>query len=284
MSEVVLRATDLRCAYPNQPGIALQIDDFSLIRGNTHFVLGRSGIGKSTLIESLGLMEQTAQPHADSSVELVTQKASHDLMNMWTQAPSKLAEFRQKHFSFIFQSTNLLPHLTLKDNVLMPAWIAGVQDEENLDVEFEGMFQRLLREIPKSEWNKDVTAISGGQRQRLAFMRALMSPFSVLFGDEPTGNLDAWKADQAMSLLNSELKLKNGTACIVSHDIPLALKYADAIHLLTPAFERDCEIPYGQLKPENEFFKVEGGWQSKSGKLWNSEQLKTQLNRALIES
>ena len=284
MAQLVLDAKDLRCAYPGQNGLALWVKEFSLVKGKIHFVLGRSGIGKSTLIESLGLMEETAQRHSECSVRLLTGDANHDLLDIWSGSSKKLAEFRQKHFSFIFQSTNLLPNLTLRENVLMPAWIAGLEDDNGLDKELRGMFQRLLKEIPESDWTKDVTAISGGQRQRLAFMRALMSPFSVLFGDEPTGNLDAWKADQAMALLSSELKRKNATACIVSHDIALALKYADVIHLLTPAESSDQQNTFGELKPDNEFVKIGGNWKSKSGKAWELEALQGQLNRALVES
>ena len=284
MTQEVLCAKNLRCSYPGQNGLALKIDEFSLFQGKVHFVLGRSGIGKSTLIEALGLMEQTAQIHANSIVELSSSGQKHNLLNKWTESPDELASFRQRHFSFIFQSTNLLPNLTLAENVLLPSWIAGIENEKTLEVELKGMFERLLKEIPESEWQKSVTAISGGQRQRLAFMRALMSPFSVLFGDEPTGNLDAWKADQAMALLSSELKTKQGTACIVSHDILLALKYAEVIYLLTPSSNLESEIPFGELKPENEFFKTDMGWSNKLGQKWTEAALVEQLNKSLIES
>lgn len=282
--EVVLQARNLRCSYQGQKNLALEVGEFTLHKGCIHFVLGRSGIGKSTLIEALGLMEQTVHGDSNCSVKLYRGDDVFDILDAWSNGPSGLSEFRQKHFSFIFQSTNLLPNLSLAENVLMPAWIAGVNDDDELHSELSGMFERLLKEIPKTDWDKDVTAISGGQRQRLAFMRALMAPYTILFGDEPTGNLDAWKADQAMALLSSELKAKSGTACIVSHDIPLALKYADSIHLLTPSRDTSAEMIHGELRAENEFIRSKSGWTSRTGVTLNEHELQQRLNEALVES
>ena len=208
--EIVLSAKHLKCAYPGQVGHALYIKEFQLVKGKVHFVLGRSGIGKSTLIESLGLMEKTVIRSTSTDVQLHSQGQSHDLISIWEARSDSISKFRQEHFSFIFQSTNLLPNLSLRENVLMPAWIEGRQSNAAQEAEIAALFGRLLKEIPEEDWDKDVTAISGGQRQRVAFMRALMTTFDVLFADEPTGNLDAYKATQAMDLLSSELKNKGG--------------------------------------------------------------------------
>ena len=115
--------------------------EFTLHKGCIHFVLGRSGIGKSTLIEALGLMEQTVRGDSNCSVKLYRGDDVFDILDAWSNGPRGLSEFRQKHFSFIFQSTNLLPNLSLAENVLMPAWIAGINDDDDLHSELSGMLK-----------------------------------------------------------------------------------------------------------------------------------------------
>lgn len=281
--DVVLTANRLRCAYPGQKGLALSIDDFALHRGKIHFVLGPSGIGKSTLIESLGLMERTAKMEYQAEVQMHKNGASVDLLEVWGRGEEALSKFRMEHFSFIFQSTNLLPNLSLIENVLMPAWIEGRQSIKEMNNQALALFSTLLPDIKPDDWSKDITAVAGGQRQRLAFIRALMSSFTVLFGDEPTGNLDAWRARIAMNLLAKELHSRGGTACIVSHDINLAVSFADAIYLLTPEQSAESAHVFGTLKPEHKYHKSDGGWTSERGKRVTDADLLLMLNEALKE-
>lgn len=275
-----VQVKNLRCSYREQQGLALAIDSLELFEGQMHFILGRSGIGKSTLIEALGLMEETVEPNADCSIIYELQNERRDFFSLWEEGESALSHFRQEHFSFIFQSTNLLPNLTLEENVMMPAWIAKI---EGLEEKLQGLFERLLPEIPCHDWDKDVTEVSGGQRQRLAFMRALIKPFDILFGDEPTGNLDSWKANQAIALLVAELKKQKGMACIVSHDISLATKYADIIYLLTPS-DGDSSESHGELKSVNCFERASKGWLNFDGKLIEDNELESHLHKALQAS
>ena len=280
----LLEVRDLLCSYPGQKGAALCIEQMNLEVGKMHFVLGRSGIGKSTLIEALGLMEQT-MGGPSARVTMKVNEAEVNLQSLWWGKESALAKFRQENFSFIFQSTNLLSNLSLRENVLMPAWIAK---DELAKGKIEGLFERLLPELPQGDWDKAVSAISGGQRQRLAFMRALVSPFNILFGDEPTGNLDFWRADRAMSLLANELKSSKRTACIVSHDINLSVKYADTIFLLTPACEGsgspNPESSYGVLAKEHIYKKSGDFWVDGRAKKHSDLALRQVLKESLASS
>ena len=277
----LLQVRNLECSYSGQAGCALCIDHMDLEFGKMHFVLGRSGIGKSTLIEALGLMEQT-MGGCDAKVTMNVSDELVDLQQLWDGNDSKLSKFRQENFSFIFQSTNLLSNLSLRENVLMPAWIAK---DELAEERIEGIFERLLPELSPRDWGKEVSAISGGQRQRLAFMRALVSPFKILFGDEPTGNLDFWRADRAMSLLANELKSSQRTACIVSHDIDLSVKYADTIFLLTPAYgdsvSPDSESTHGALLKKHIFKKSGDFWVDGNGEEHTDLTLRQVLKQSL---
>ena len=120
-------------------------------------------------------------------------------------------------------------------------------------------------------------AYSGGQRQRFAFIRALAKPHRVLLADEPTGNLDPLKAQEAMGMTKAVVKEKNTAAVIVSHDIQLALKNADCIILIEKPLDADGNPAAGQIEPSTVFRKMKGKWKSS-----NSEFTGKQL-RAVIE-
>ena len=99
-------------------------------------------------------------------------------------------------------------------------------------------------------------AYSGGQRQRFAFIRALAKPHRVLLADEPTGNLDPLKAQEAMGMTKTVVKEKNTAAVIVSHDIQLALKNADCIILIEKPLDADGKPAAGQIEPSTVFRKM----------------------------
>jgi ABC-type lipoprotein export system ATPase subunit len=260
----VLDIQQLTCAYGETK--VLHLDSMQFHRGELVFILGRSGIGKSTLIETLGLMNNTIYPNADTSLHFYpddNEQTSVALHDIWKSPNNTIAQFRNKYFSFIFQNTNLMPNFTAGENMSISQLIQGIPLDESKERVFE-MMQSL--DLPPDIYYKKVYELSGGQRQRLAFVRAVTSSFEVLFGDEPTGNLDRFTSSQLMRILSNILKHQHKTAIIVSHDIDLAVQYADKILLLTPREQPDVKRMLGIVLPENELQKAaDGTWTNKLG-------------------
>jgi putative ABC transport system ATP-binding protein len=177
-------------------------------------IMGPSGSGKSTLMHLLaGLDRATA-----GTVHI----GAHDITAMSDKA---LTLLRRQHIGFVFQAFNLLPTLSAQENVLLPLTIAGRKaDREALDA--------LLERVGLSERRRHrPSELSGGQQQRVAIARALISEPTVLFADEPTGNLDSNAGTQVLDLLRDAVDLDGQTTVMVTHD-PLAAARADRVLFL----------------------------------------------------
>ncbi|HRH49198.1 MAG TPA: ATP-binding cassette domain-containing protein [Panacibacter sp.] len=251
MNETLFSINNLSCAYSNsKEDKVLQIDKLDIPRGKLVFLLGASGCGKSTLLETLGLMNNTI---TSGSINFFPDQGSPsvDLARLWD--PEKyniLTEVRKKYYSFIFQNTNLMENFTAYENVCLSGMI-----KENISQEVTlGKAKELMEKIklPDSEVDLETLAVnlSGGQRQRLAFVRALNNNATVLFGDEPTGNLDEANANELFEIIKSNLH-DGISAIVVSHDINLAVKYADEIIVIT----KDADKNFGEIKDANIFFR-----------------------------
>lgn len=224
---------DLRCSYerPYQEGrshIVLEIHDLKLERGHKVFIVGESGIGKSTILETLGMMNDTIVP--DASTRFVFHDGDGretDLKAMWGAGDDMLSRFRLKNYSFIFQSTNLMRNFTAYENVAYTRMLQGYSREEAF-----GRARQVLSDLGLENVDEKRMAqeLSGGQQQRLAFARAILPDFTVLFGDEPTGNLDPENAMRVMEIISKKLdEQHDASAIIVSHDMHLATTFADVI-------------------------------------------------------
>ncbi len=177
-------------------------------------IMGPSGSGKSTLMQTVaGLDTLTSGSVAIGGVEL---SSLND---------KQLTRMRRDKIGFIFQSFNLVPTLTARENILLPLDLAGRKvDRDWLDhvVSTVGMGERL-RHRP--------TELSGGQQQRVAVARALVSRPEIVFGDEPTGNLDSRAGAEVLSFLRTAVRELDQTVVMVTHD-PIAASYADRIVFL----------------------------------------------------
>lgn len=238
-----LKKTDLN--------IVLDINDLS-IDDELVFIFGFSGSGKSTLLEALGLMNDTIIE--GSSVSTAFDEKLGNLEDLWSKDKKKeLYDARKNHYSFVFQSTVLLPNFTVVENVILPSLIEEGADYYRSYLKAIILLNQLNLDI---EVSKSEKRVSGGQRQRLAFARAFLPQFSVLFGDEPTGNLDEINAEHLFNFLKYHIHNEKKCAIIVSHSIQLTLNYADKIILLSPINKKDlgkgCVI-----KPENIYFRSE---------------------------
>ncbi|HEY2440022.1 MAG TPA: ABC transporter ATP-binding protein [Solirubrobacteraceae bacterium] len=183
-------------------------------RGKLTAVMGPSGSGKSTLMHILaGLDKPTA-----GSVTIEGQEISD-------MGDDELTRLRRDHIGFVFQFFNLLPMLTARENMVLPLAIAGRQpDPQWLEtvIEETGLRDRLSHRPSE---------LSGGQQQRVAIARALLSRPTVLFADEPTGNLDSASGDEILALLRRSVDSVGQTVVMVTHD-PRAASIADRILFL----------------------------------------------------
>ncbi|MEP6794928.1 MAG: ATP-binding cassette domain-containing protein, partial [Saprospiraceae bacterium] len=192
-----------------------------------------SGIGKSTLLETLGLMNNTISNPETSTLHFITSDGQQlEISKIWSSSDKELATLRSKHFSFIFQENNLMPGLTAGQNLCTKLLIQGKTMAEARQVALPFM-SRL--DLPEELFDRNVFELSGGQRQRLAFLRAFLGEYHVLFGDEPTGNLDEQTALKLMNMLCESIKTQQNTsAIIVSHDLTMATRFADMIIPIIP--------------------------------------------------
>ncbi len=247
MNEYLYRINRLKCAY-NGGNPVLEIDKLSIPRGKIMFLLGVSGSGKSTFLETLGLMNHTIQ---DGELFFCPEPAmpAVEIHQLWSQnKQEQLAEIRNRHLSFIFQNTNLMPNFTALENICITSMIQGSSFDDAKKISLEYLEQVGLHNLQDRPSNM----FSGGERQRIAFVRAINSNFSVLFGDEPTGNLDDLNAGVLLDFLKAKVKDSGKSAIIVSHHIDLAIKHADIIYVLT----KESKTSPGKITEEVSFSRT----------------------------
>jgi len=226
--EAVFEVRGLDCSYDGSK-VVLRIEDLVLPRGGLYFFVGASGIGKSTLLETLGMMNKPYLPRFNA-LSYYNDDGKINLADLWQSGDQALSAFRQKEYSFIFQDTNLMPQFTAAENMAYPLLLEGM-DWEQAKKRVEDVMPLL--DLDPFVMDRSIAQLSGGQRQRLAFVRGFVSTFEVMFADEPTGNLDPINANNVLSVLREHLHSRGKTAIIVSHDIALAVAFADRIYYLT---------------------------------------------------
>ena len=180
---------------------ALRGVSLAIPRGDLTAVMGPSGSGKSTLMHILaGLDKPSSGTVAIDGVELTTLK------------DTELTKLRRRHIGFVFQFFNLLPMLTAEENVLLPLSIAGEKPDP-------GWIAELLEATGLADRRSHrPSELSGGQQQRVAVARALVSKPTVLFADEPTGNLDSHTSTEILGLLRGAVDTYGQTTVMVTHD------------------------------------------------------------------
>jgi putative ABC transport system ATP-binding protein len=177
-------------------------------------VMGPSGSGKSTLMHLLAGLDRPSNGRVKIGGQDITELGD-----------KQLTKLRRRHIGFVFQSFNLLPMLTAEENILLPLSIAGRKvDKAAVDslIARVGLGDRLGHKPAQ---------LSGGQQQRVAIARALASRPTVLFADEPTGNLDSTSGTEVLALLREAVELDRQTTVMVTHD-PRAAATADRVLFL----------------------------------------------------
>jgi putative ABC transport system ATP-binding protein len=205
--QIVVAARDLTRRYGTGDTTveALRGVSLSVEQGELTAIMGPSGSGKSTLMHLLAGLDRPTEGRVwIAGTEIAS-------LN-----DNQLTKLRRTHIGFVFQFFNLLPMLTAEENVLLPLQIAGVKPEP-------AFIEELLREIGLDDRRSHRPAeLSGGQQQRVAIARALVSRPSVLFADEPTGNLDSKTSGEILELLRRSVETYGQTTVMVTHDAKAA--------------------------------------------------------------
>jgi len=226
MGEVKVKAVD---------GISLKIHE-----GDFVAVMGPSGSGKSTGMNLIGSLDIPTK----GSIYLDGKNISH-------LEESDLAQIRGKKIGFIFQSFNLIPNLTAKENITLPMIFQGESFEER-----EQLAEELLKKVDLLDRkNHYPNQLSGGQRQRVAIARALANNPEVILADEPTGNLDTKTGLKVMEFLGN-LNKEGKTIILVTHEPELAQKYADVVYWLKDGkIDKITTKKNGVKAPKDEYEK-----------------------------
>jgi putative ABC transport system ATP-binding protein len=193
---------------------ALRGVDLEVERGKLTAVMGPSGSGKSTLMHILAALDKPT----DGYVVLAGTKLGE-------LGDTEITKLRRKHIGFIFQFFNLLPMLTAEENILLPTTISGEKPDKDW---FEGLMKTVGLQDRRTHRPAE---LSGGQQQRVAIARALVSRPTVVFADEPTGNLDSKTSEEILELMRNSVDSYGQTTVMVTHD-PRAAAIADRILFL----------------------------------------------------
>jgi len=213
--ETVISLKNIRKVYRMGEERIVAVDDVTLdfIKGRIYCLLGTSGSGKSTLLNLLAGLEKPTKGM------IIFNKLHLERMN-----EKQLALFRQRNIGFVFQSYNLLPTLTAVENVTLPLIFSKipkkVRNKKALDMLKAVGLENRVRHKPAE--------MSGGQQQRVSIARAFVNEPSVIFADEPTGNLDTKTTMEMMDLMTGIAREHKQTMLIVTHDLEVS-DYADTI-------------------------------------------------------
>lgn len=210
----ILKVHDLSKIYPGKvPYEALSNINLTIDKGEFVGIMGPSGSGKTTLLNLVSTID-----FPTSGEVRIEGKNPHQL------SKEKLAYFRRRELGFIFQSFNLLNTLTVKENIVLPLTLDGV-DVKEMNRRVAVMAAKLGIE---SILDKRTYEISGGQAQRTAIARALIHSPKLVLADEPTGNLDSKAARDVMELMAKLNREEEATMMLVTHD-PIAASYCHRV-------------------------------------------------------
>ena len=216
MTDAAARAVDLFKQYGSDDTAVVALDHVSIEFGKNEFtaIMGPSGSGKSTLMHTMAGLDSATSGSAfigDTDISALNDK--------------DITSLRRDRLGFIFQSFNLVPTLTAAENITLPTDIAGKDVNKQ-------WFEEVTSRLGLAERLEHRPAeLSGGQQQRVACARALVSRPEIIFGDEPTGNLDSNSSAEVLDILRTAVVKDNQTVVIVTHDAKAA-SYADRVVFL----------------------------------------------------
>ena len=237
MSDAIIKIDDLKFSWPNQSQTTLDIKALEIDPGQTLFIEGPSGSGKTSLLNLIGAV---TEPTA-GTIDVLGQSLN-------TLKGAAKDQFRADHIGFIFQQFNLLPYLSMLENITLPCHFSRARrtkalDSGNLMDEAKRLLSHLQMNDPNLV-NKPVTQLSVGQQQRVAAARALIGRPEIIIADEPTSALDANTRESFIQLLFNECEQSGSTLIFVSHDSALASLFDRRVVLpeLSPISEQRLQV------------------------------------------
>ena len=204
---VVIKTDSLSKVYGKDGNKVIALDNVNIEieKGEFVAIVGASGSGKSTLLHQVGGVDRPTSG-----------KVIIDNEDIYKLKEEKLAIFRRRKIGFVFQSFNLIPVLSVEENIKMPALL----DHQKVDKEY---FKDLVKTLGISDrLNHLPSELSGGQQQRVAIARALINKPAIILADEPTGNLDSETSKEMMEMLKLSVRKYNQTAIVITHDLSIA--------------------------------------------------------------
>lgn len=231
MSEDIIRVTALGKSYTTAAGpfAALKGVDLSIPAGEFVAIMGPSGSGKSTFMNLLGCLDTPTQ----GDYFLAGRNVAH-------LDKDQLAALRNGTIGFVFQGFNLLPRMTLEDNVSLPLVYAGLDRESR-----RARARRELGRVGLGDYAASLPSrISGGQQQRVAIARALVNQPRLILADEPTGNLDSRTSQEIMALF-AQLNREGISIVLVTHEPDIAAYASRQVRFLDGLIVSDVPTPVG---------------------------------------
>ncbi len=220
----VIQINDLEFRWKANTPLVLNIPEFSVSGGERLFLRGPSGSGKTTL---LSVIAAVLVPQSGTAV--VTGVPLHTLKG------GQKDQFRVDHIGLVFQQFNLLPFLSVLDNVVLPCKFSKKRRDtiRQMGSTATDEAMRLLKamELPPNLTNQSVTELSVGQQQRVAVARALIGQPELIIADEPTSALDTDTRQAFLDLLFAEVQAANSSLLFVSHDVDLSQRFDRAVDL-----------------------------------------------------
>lgn len=235
----LIQAKNLQKVYKGDGSetAALRSIDFSVKSGEFVAIMGPSGSGKSTLLHILGFLDRQTGGDYLFDERSIDKNTDEDL-----------ARIRNKKMGFVFQNFNILPRLTVLENVKLPLLYSDIKesmwdDKARRAIEAVGLGHRINHESSK---------LSGGEKQRVAIARALVNDPQVIFADEPTGNLDSKSGQTILSLLQKLNDEDKRTIILVTHETSLAEHAERIIRIVDGKIESDQPVENRREKMEFE--------------------------------
>jgi len=250
MKRKIIEAKNVKKSF-NTGGINnLVIKDLNLdiFEGDFTVIMGASGSGKSTILYLLSGMDKTTEG------DIVFENK-----NLKKEKGKKIAEFRRNKIGFVFQGINLIPYLSVLENVIVAGYLRNETKKNILDES-----KKLLKRVGLGEaFYKKPSQISGGQAQRAAIVRALINKPSVVFADEPTGALNSTNGKEILDIM-TEINMDGQNIVMVTHDAKAALRGNRIIYIKDGEITGDLELEKYEESKEREAklhtFLSERGW------------------------
>jgi len=209
----IVRMDHIKKYYGTEPNIVRALDGVSLgiEKGKFVGVVGPSGSGKSTLLNIMGGLDNP------TSGDVII--GGKDISRMDNEEQTV---FRRRHIGFVFQDYNLIPVLSVMENIMFPLWL----DKRETDERFLAAVLRFL--VISNKAQSPLGQLSGGQKQMVAIARALVAKPDILLADEPTGNLDSANSAEVVQLLSAGCRKLGQTIVMITHDEKIAA-FADEV-------------------------------------------------------